>query len=97
MHWQSYVSPQVHTQQDDDAEENGNQCPCAEASRKEQGLCVAGLHVPSAITGTDLDGQRASAALNRVVIVKYYDWQVIDTCLTSAVSICSSYNSCCVV
>ena len=57
------------TQQDDDAEENGNQCPCTEASREEKGLRVAGLHVPSAVTGTNTDGKCASAALDWIVIV----------------------------
>lgn len=85
------------TQQDDDAEENGNQCPCAEASREEQGLCITGLHVSSTVTGTYTYGQRASAALDWVVIVKYYDWQEIGTCLTTAISISSSHNSCCVI
>lgn len=57
------------TQQDNDAEENGHQSPRAEASRQEQGLGTAGLHVPPAVTGAHPDGQRARAALDRVVVV----------------------------
>jgi len=62
------------TQQNDDAEENGNQCSCAEASREKQGLCIAGLHVSSAVTGTNSDGKCASAALDWIVIVRYHHW-----------------------
>lgn len=68
------LSSQVLTQQDNDAEEDGNQRPGAEAGGEEQGLGVAGLHVPPAVAGTHANGQRAGAALDRVVIVWYHHW-----------------------
>lgn len=57
------------TQQNNDAEENGNQGPGAEACREEQGFSAARLHVTLAVTGAYADSQRAGAALNRVIIV----------------------------
>lgn len=58
------------TEQDDDTKQNCNERSGAQASSKHQGLCIAGLHVSLAITCTHTDRECASAALNRVIIVK---------------------------
>lgn len=58
------------TEQDDDTKQNCDERSCAQASSKHQGLCIAGLHVSLVITCTHTDRECASAALNRVIIVK---------------------------
>ena len=58
------------TEQDDDTKQNCSERSCAQPSSKHQGLSIAGLHVSLAITCTHTDSECASAALNRVIIVK---------------------------
>lgn len=63
------------TKQDDDTKENCDERPCAQARSKHQGLSIAGLHVPLVITRAYTDRECASAALNRIIIVKDQNWQ----------------------
>lgn len=85
------------TQQNNDAEQNGNECACAKACRKEQSFSVTRLHISPAVTGTHSDAQCARTTLDGVVIVKYYYWQEIGAHFTAAISIPSGYNACCVI
>ncbi|CAI5780162.1 Hypothetical predicted protein [Podarcis lilfordi] len=85
------------TQENHDAEQNGNEGSCAKTRWKEQSFSIARLHVPSAVTGAHPDSQCASAALDGVVIVKYYHWQDIGAHFIPAVSIPSCYDACCVI
>lgn len=57
------------TQQNNDAQEDGDQGAGAEASGEQQGFSTAGLHVALVVASAHSDGQRARAALNRVIIV----------------------------
>ncbi|OWK02286.1 hypothetical protein Celaphus_00018093 [Cervus elaphus hippelaphus] len=66
--------------QNDDAEENGDQGARAEPSRQEQGLGAAGLHVALAVAGTHSDGERARAALNRIIVVRNHHGQELLPC-----------------
>lgn len=77
------------TQQNNDTEENGNEGAGAEASGEEQGFCAAGLHVALAVAGAHADGQRARAALNRVIVVRDHHRQEIRTYFVSIESIFS--------
>lgn len=81
------ISLQPLTQQDDDAEEDGDQCARAEAGGEQQGLGAAGLHVALAVACAHADGQRARAALNRVIIVWYHHRQEIGAYFMSIESI----------
>lgn len=85
------------TQENNNAEQDGNQSSCAQPCWKEQSFSITGLHVSPAVTGTHSYCQRASATLDGVVIVKYYYWQQIGVHFIPAVSIPPCYNSCCVI
>ena len=76
--WEDHPLPSTHlTQQNNDAQKNGDQGASAEASRKEQSFRTAGLHVALAVTGAHSDRQGASATLNWVVIIRYHHRQQI--------------------
>ena len=77
------------TQQNNDAEENGDQGPGAEAGGEEQGLGAAGLHVALAVAGAHADGQRARAALDGVIVVGYHHGQQVATYFMSVESVLS--------
>lgn len=66
------------TEEQDDAEEDGHQGAGAQASGEEQRLHAARAQVPPAVTATHADGQRAGAALDRVVVVRDDHGQVVD-------------------
>jgi hypothetical protein len=74
--WENHPLPStLLTQQNNDAEENGDQGASAEASGEEQGFSTTGLHVALAVTGAHTDRQGASAALNWVVVIRYHHRQ----------------------
>lgn len=60
----------ILTKQYDDTEKDSNESSSAQASREDQGFGIAGLHVSLIITSTHTNGECASAALNRIIIVK---------------------------
>lgn len=57
------------TQQDDDAGQDGDERPRAEAGRQHVRLHVAGQDGVLGVAGTHTDGQRAGAAQGRVAVV----------------------------
>lgn len=52
------------TEQDEDAEQNGHQRPCAEPRRAGQSLSVAHLHVAVSVARAHPNCERARAALH---------------------------------
>ncbi|KAG9356130.1 hypothetical protein JZ751_000974 [Albula glossodonta] len=55
--------------EDNDADEDGNQCPLAEPHRQEDGLGAAGQEAAVAVARAHLHGQRSGAAQDRVADV----------------------------
>lgn len=66
------------TQQDDDAGQDGDERPRAEAGRQHVRLHVAGQDGVVGVAGTHADGQRAGAAQGRVAVVVDLHWQEVD-------------------
>lgn len=68
--------PQL-TQQDDDAGQDGDERPGAEAGGQDVGLHVAGQDGVFAVTRADPDGQRVDAADRRHAVVVDLDGEVV--------------------
>lgn len=66
------------TQQDDDAQQDGDERPRAEAHRQEDGLGAARQQRAVRLAATHPDGQRARAALGRVAVVVDHHRQQVD-------------------
>lgn len=66
------------TEQDDDAEEDGDQGAGAEAHGEEDGLGAAGQHRAVGLAAAHADGQGARAALGRVAVVLDHHGEEVD-------------------
>ena len=64
------------TQQDEDAGQDGDERPAAQAGGEAVGLGVAGHDVALAVAAAHADGQRAGAGLHRLLAVRDGDGQV---------------------
>lgn len=85
------------TQQDEDAGEDGNECPSAEADREDVGFGVAGHHHALLVTAAHVHRQRARAAQHRAPVVADQDGQVKGALLVLSEARAPSQNPRCVV
>lgn len=78
--WSAAEADQVEqlTQQDDDAQQDGDERPRAEAHRQEDGLGAARQQRAVRLAAAHPDGQRARAALGRVAVVLDHHRQQVD-------------------
>lgn len=80
------------TEQDDDAEQDGHQCPGAKPRPGRQRLSVAQLHVALAVAGADAHGERARAAVTGRVPVADDHRHLVDAAVQAAVAVAAGQN-----
>lgn len=66
------------TQQDDDAQQDGNQSPRTETRRGEEGLALAHSDPAVALARTHPQRQGAGAAQGRLPVVPHHDGQLVQ-------------------
>ena len=91
------MKPASLTQEYDGTEEDGDECPGADASRAGQGLCVAHLHFPVAVAQANAHRQCACAALHGVVPVGDHHRDQVDTLQLAVVTGAPCEDACSVV
>lgn len=69
------------TQQNDDAEENGDEGPSAEASRGQEGLCLAGPESAGPLAGAHPQREGAGPAELRLTTVPHLHGQLVQLLL----------------
>lgn len=85
------------TQQDDDAQQDGDERPRAEAHRQEDGLGAARQQRAVRLAATHPDGQRARAALRRVAVIFDHHRQQVDLLQAPPEATALGHDSSCVV
>lgn len=87
----------MHTEQNDDAQQDGHQGGSAEASREQQSLHATGTQVPCAVTATHTDSQCTGAALDWIIAVRDHHRQIVRAHLLPVKATPSGQDPCCVI
>lgn len=87
----------MHTEQNDDAQQDGHQGGGAEAGREQQSIHTAGAQVSRAVTATHTDGQCTGAALDRIITVGDHHGQVVRAHLLPVKATPSGQDPCSVI